>query len=137
MRFSIVGFLISLQFTACAEAEQQCLPYGPAAITLSGRVIHRQAYGEPGYGEDPAHDAIERYEALKLDQPVCVVQKGKDEVDVDEKDVSLVQLVFLKPTYSAAANVHVWVTGTLFHGITGHHHTTILIQVEKVERRNG
>ena len=110
--------------------------YEPEMVVLSGTVVRFQAYGEPGYGEDPRHDAIERYEALKLDVPICILQQTKDGIDTDEANVRLVQLVFSNPPYSTPAGVHVEISGTVFHAHTGHHHTTVLMTVQQVARRS-
>lgn len=62
--------------SASAQAQGRCFLYEPEVVVLHGMVLRFQAYGEPGYGEDPAHDTVERYEALKLVAPICVLEQG-------------------------------------------------------------
>lgn len=108
-----------------------CVPYEPAVVTLSGTLVVQQAYGAPNYGGTPAQDTVERYYALQLDRPICV-DTGHD-TDVPEADVRVLQLVMgMLP--SAPAGAHASVTGTLFHGISGHHHTPVLLSVRTIAR---
>jgi Domain of unknown function (DUF4431) len=73
-----------------------------------------------------------------LDDPICVNGKRNDSQDIEaEKDVRKVQIVY-RNGYPKGGN---WIdhrasiTGTLFHAITGHHHTKVLIEAGKTGMR--
>lgn len=114
-----------------------CLDYEPALVTLQGSIALKPAYGPPGFGEDPEHDAREDYLAFILETPVCTAASPKpDTDDVAEADIRAMQLVF--PGSEAFRNAKRWigkkisVTGGLYHGFTGHHHTTVLLTVKDI-----
>jgi hypothetical protein len=123
-------FLLS----SIASAEQ-CLQYEPETVTIQGSVFLKPAYGPPGFGEDPRHDAREDYLALTLDTPMCVTASSKPQTeDVAESAIKTVQLVFRNSEAFRRAKHWVGkktsVTGSLYHGFTGHHHTTVLLKVD-------
>ena len=106
-------------------------------VTLTGTITRHMEYGPPSYGEDPVHDAKEVYWYLELDHPICA--NGKDEGSPDmqgEKDVRKLQIVYL----NGYPKGHGWVghrasiTGTLFHAISGHHHTDVLITARRTTK---
>src|SRR5262245_45923063 len=79
-------------------ADSSCFEYGPTIVTLTGTITRRTEYGPPGYGEDPAHDAQERYWYLELDVPICVNGKGETENSPEmegENGVRKLQIVSL------------------------------------------
>jgi hypothetical protein len=97
---------------------------------LAGTIASREYYGPPGYGETPAIDRRERQAVLLLDQPTCV-DRSADGNDGPETGQKVVTLVPLKRDVRLAMhlNQHVKVRGKLFHAISGHHHTPLLIQL--------
>jgi|SRR5580704_17561300 hypothetical protein len=121
----------ALAMPACARAGT-CLKYEPTRVVLSGTISTKLAYGPPGYGEDPAHDARERYLNLTLDNPICV-DSGVSPNDDSERNERSLQMVFFDDHsfQSKWMGQHVAVTGTLFHAISGHHHTKVLIIVNE------
>jgi hypothetical protein len=123
----IVLLAASLQ----ASAQTACLHYG-GEVTLAGVVELHEFYGPPGYGENPASDARERQALLKLDTPICV-EPGSDDQDEAERNQARVTLV--PPASNVALSGyqgrHVTVKGKLFHAISGHHHTPVLIQLQQ------
>lgn len=137
--FAAVGIGLSLSFTDSAPAaDNSCLPYGPAVVTLSGKITSHLEYGAPGYGEDPAHDAKDIYWYLDLAKPICVNGKDEDSPEMSsEDDVRRIQIVFYHGYPGPRKH---WVghratiTGTLFHSITGHHHTSVLIESNNIAR---
>jgi hypothetical protein len=122
-------------FLAAAEsilAADGCFSYEPARVELTGKVSKKQAFGPPNYGEDPAHDRRETYLVLVLNAPLCVTGDPKSPTNNEsETDVREVQLVFApgQSIRRSWLNRQVSVSGTLFHAITGHHRTKVLIQV--------
>lgn len=110
-----------------------CLPYEPVPVELRG-VLSRQTFpGPPNYESVEAGDRPETYWILTLDRPVCVEGTAGDDTNVPEKGVRRVQLVLTEGQYSACGSLigkKVTVSGTLFHAITGHHHTSVLMSVQ-------
>ena len=126
-----------LHFKESNAAGSKCLEYGPAIVTLTGTLARHLEYGPPNYGEDPAHDAKEVYWYLQLRDPICVNGK-KDTAEMeDENNVRQVQIVYLNgyPKGDRWINHRASVTGTLFHAMTGHHHTKVLIEARKTSLR--
>ena len=91
------------------------------------------AYGPPTFGEHPQTDHKETFFSLTLDQSLCVLQ-GDTLEDEGEGEVRQVQLVFLDEKFppESVRGHHVFVTGTLFHQNTAHHHTKVLMTVKSV-----
>ena len=75
--------LLGVPLTLCGAAEgADCLNYGPAVATLTGKITARTTFGPPNYGEDPAHDRREKYWYLNLDAPICVNGNGLDDPEI-------------------------------------------------------
>jgi hypothetical protein len=114
------------------------LDYESAIVTVQGSVLLTPAYGAPGFGEDPKLDAREDYLELTLDTPACVTASSKFTDDVAETDIKTMQLVFR--TGEAFQKAKRWigkqvsVVGSLYHGFTGHHHTTVLLKVKEIRQ---
>ena len=120
-------------------ADGACLEYEPAVVTLTGTITRHMEYGPPGYGEDPAHDAKEVYWYLELNNPICVNGKDEDSPDMQgEKDVRKLQIVYPMgyPKGGGWIGHRASITGTLFHAISGHHHTNVLITAHRTTRVN-
>jgi Domain of unknown function (DUF4431) len=140
MRIGILKTLVALGatfFVSSVVSARECLDYEPAMITIQGSVSLKPAYGPPGFGEDPKHDAREDYLALTLDAPVCMKASSEPHTDdVSETEIKAMQLVFRNG--EAFKQTEQWiekrisVTGSLFHGFTGHHHTTVLLKVKEI-----
>jgi Domain of unknown function (DUF4431) len=139
MRGSAIGVVVAIaaaafHSTPSVAADRACLDYEPAVVTLSGTITKHMNYGPPNYGEDPARDAKEFSWYLELDDPVCVNGKNDDSPEGEaEKNVRKLQIVYLNghPKGDGWINHRVSIEGTLFHAITGHHHTNVLIQADK------
>ena len=112
------------------------LRYEPAVVKLSGILVMDAHYGPPGYGEEPENDEIEQSWILKLDRRVDVI--GDPYSDLNSDPVGDVLRVQLVNTSKTKLNEHVaqrvMLEGMLFHSHTGHHHTKVLLQVQKVTR---
>jgi len=127
-----------LHLKASNAADSRCHEYGPAIVTLTGTVARHMEYGPPNYGEDPAHDAKEVYWYLQLDDPICVNgKKDRSEEMEGEKSVGKIQIVYLDgyPKGDKWINHRASITGTLFHAVTGHHHTKVLIEARQTGMR--
>jgi hypothetical protein len=118
-----------------AAAKDACFRYEPARTTLEGKVYIFDAFGPPGFGENPEADAKETYFGLTFISPICVRGRPGDPVNSQtEWHVGVVQLVVpdaLRPRIASGEGVRL--TGVLFHGFTGHHHSDVLMDVTKVE----
>lgn len=109
-----------------------CLSYEPAVVTLTGKITEHVAYGPPNYGEDPKHDAKERYIQIDLDHPICVTGTDFNHREDPEMNVQHLELVYYPyPFKKRWLRKHVSIAGTLFHGFTGHHHTQVLATVSE------
>lgn len=140
MNVAILRSLVAIGATiilSSAVSAGECLNYEPAIVSIQGRVSLKPAYGPPGYGEDPKHDAHEDYLALTFDAPVCVTASSKPHSeDVGETDIKTMQLAF--PTAKAFQDAKQWigkhtsVNGSLYHAFSGHHHTLVLMTVQEI-----
>jgi hypothetical protein len=127
-----------LHVRASNAADSKCLEYGPAIVALTGTIVRHMEYGPPNYGEDPAHDAKELGWYLQLHDPICVNgKKDTSEETEEENNVRKVQIVYPNgyPKGDHWISHRASITGTLFHAVTGHHHTKVLIEARKTSLR--
>jgi Domain of unknown function (DUF4431) len=136
MKIRILRTLVALgtYFVSSIASAEQCLQYEPVTVAIQGSVSLIPAYGPPGFGENPRHDAHEDYLALTLNTSMCVTASSKPQTEnVAEGDIKTVQLVFRNSEAFQRAKLWIGkkisVTGSLYHGFTGHHHTTVLLKV--------
>lgn len=131
-----LGLALAVSWAGQAQAGP-CLGYEPQSVTLTGVITRHMNYGPPNYGEDPAHDEKETYWRLDLAKPICVkgdsADPSKDANTEDERNIRHLEIVYSNgyPVGPGWVGHRVTVTGTLFHRITGHHHTTVLITAVK------
>jgi hypothetical protein len=127
-RMRVKGFalILAMMSAPCAEAVPRCYQYGPELVAVTGRIFLRTDFGPPGYGEDPATDSRERHIYIKLDEPLCADEDAEGEAEANVRAMEMVYFIHL-PFKHEWVGKHVSVTGTLFHGITGHHWTKVLI----------
>jgi hypothetical protein len=120
----------------CTRVPNEQLRYEPAMVKLSGILVMDAYYGPPNYGEEPETDEIEQGWALKLDRPVDVLADPNSDINTEAaEDVWRVQLVAgPKMRLGAHLGQRVMLEGTLFHSHTAHHHTKVLLEVQKVTR---
>ena len=116
-----------------------CLEYEPATISLKGKLVRRTFPGPPNYESVASGDASETYWLLELERPICV--NGKPNQDTPEadpaKDVREVQLMVAPEMYKTRRSLVgglVVATGSLYHGISGHHHTEVLLDTKSLEK---
>ncbi|WP_322404040.1 DUF4431 domain-containing protein [Massilia luteola] len=94
---------------------------------MSGTVTIETFFGPPGYGESPATDLKEQQAILHLTKPLCTVASQDNPAEHDQATVTLVPMG--KFSLQPFAGKLVTVSGPLFHAITGHHHTPVLIAI--------
>lgn len=124
----IVWKLLCMSLIACtASSVSACENYEQPGTTLAGTVTVETFYGPPGFGESPETDAKERQAILHLVKPLCTLASGEDPAEQDQVSVTLVPMDDLKLRDFVGKTVRV--RGSLFHAITGHHHTAVLIAI--------
>jgi hypothetical protein len=63
------------------------------------------------------------------------VLAGDDQDEPSERAIRQIQIAFINmPFDKTLPEQRVRVTGTLFHAVSGHHHTKVLISPVKIER---
>jgi hypothetical protein len=131
----ILLFMLSLFAGLVFGQSKDCLKYEPNMVSVTG-IVERDTFpGHPNYESIKAGDEPEVYWILKLSKPVCVTGKPNDDLNESEKNIIEMQLVLTEAQYKEFHNFigkKVIINGTLFHGITAHHKTTVLIKVEKM-----
>lgn len=126
-----------LLFIPIANAENRLVYYEPIIVKLSGVIDVKDSPGPPNYESVENGDAAETGYYLKLPQSIDVVtpnvKSGTDECDEPEKNIHVVQLVIRHDSDwpKIRKGNHVTLTGTLFHAISGHHHTRVLMFVDE------
>jgi hypothetical protein len=94
--------------------------------------------GPPNYRSIENGDTKEEALIIKVETHFCV-KSGPDHVlnNEEEENQSKLQLVILDeslwPKIHILIGKKVKVTGTLFHAITGHHKTPVLMILKKIE----
>jgi hypothetical protein len=120
----------------CSYANaQRCLEYGPS-ISLTGILRSQVFAGPPNYESIRRGDRKETAIILTLVASTCTTGNDPGGVDVPETGIREMQLVVMKSadwkTIRRRMGKRVTVTGTLFHSITGHHRTKVLIDVANI-----
>jgi hypothetical protein len=106
-----------------------CKKYGLPTTTLVGTATLETSYGPPGYGESPQTDSQERQAILHLDKPLCTLASDDDPSEEDQVRVTLAPMGNLSLREFVGKTVSV--RGSLFHAVTGHHHTKVLIAIRE------
>ena len=120
----------------CSYANAQgCLEYGPS-ISLTGTLRSQAFAGPPNYESIRRGDRKETAIILTLVISICTAGNDSAGIDVSETGIREMQLVVIRPadwkTIRRRMGKRVTVTGTLFHSITGHHRTKVLIDVANI-----
>lgn len=121
---------------ALASVRPDVCNYEPRTAELRGTIELQTFPGRPGYESIQNGDEVERGWYLRLKQPI-EVQKNDKDTDPNastEKNVRILQLA-MKDDISAGQiplKKEVCVSGHLFHAISGHHHTRVLIDVQRI-----
>jgi hypothetical protein len=134
---TLLLLLILLTSSEPSSLAQKCVAYEPDTVSLAGTIKRRTFAGAPNYESVARGDQPEQVWVLRLARPICVSASGDQE---EEKNVSDLQLVFTDaekeyPRYRSFVGRRVTVNGTLFHAHTGHHHTSVLLTVNRISKR--
>ena len=128
----IIGLLFSVSLHVAAA---QCLEYEPNVVNLSGTLVRETHPGPPNYEGVSSRDEEETIWVLQLKDTICVL--ASDEINVREDGIKEVQLVLKPEQYRQFRNLlgqQVRVTGTLFHGHTGHHYKPLLLKTSDISK---
>ena len=136
LRILYLSFMLLLMSAAPALA-QQCLSYEPAEVSLAGRISRQTCPGPPNYQSIRRGDRPEISWVLHLQRPVCVTG-NTNEFNEAEQRVTDLQLILEPEEYKRFSKFvgtkrSVTVSGTLTHAQTGHHHTSVLIDVSNIK----
>jgi len=116
------------------EHKQGYYSYEPAISTISGMVRLEKFYGRPGFGETPKIDEPEDSWILYPEKPINMNQSSDIESNNGKIGVTKIHLTETKRFDLASYSGKVLrVSGTLWGAITGHHHASVLMTVQKVE----
>lgn len=126
----IVWKVLYISLVGCTALRvSACEKYGLPDTTLVGTVTLETFYGPPGYGESPKTDSKERQVILHLAKPLCTLSSDDEPAEQDQAKVTLVPLDNL--SLQDFVGKVVAVRGSLFHAMTGHHHTDVLIAIRE------
>lgn len=132
MKIKKITFFIAICFfTSLVFAANQSLHYKPKIVTLTGIIKIKTFPGAPNYESVELGDDLEPCPYLILDHPIDVIVSPKDQDPNAEPEKNL-KIIQIAPQSNSNWNEkyvgkHVYVTGTLYHAIFGHHHTKVLI----------
>ena len=130
--------LVSIYFLSpFSIAKNQFVYYEPKSVELNGTIITLKFPGPPNYESIKNGDADETGPYLILNNPIDVrlVPKVQMSNDEPENNVKIIQLVVYnsKDWKKVKQGNYVHITGKLFHALSGHHHTRILLTINKIK----
>ncbi|SFU98489.1 DUF4431 domain-containing protein [Halomonas korlensis] len=134
---SVISVLMLLPGPVVAEGDGGCLVDGEPA-ELTGKVWRETFPGPPNYESIQDGDEPQTYWILTTDQPYCGEAYSMESGDAYRipGELTRFQLVLDSDQYRDNQSLvfeNATVTGSLFAGHTGHHHTAMLIDVEAIE----
>ncbi|MBF8263933.1 MAG: hypothetical protein HW387_1598 [Parachlamydiales bacterium] len=121
---------IILSYTATDSAQAPVVVhYEPSIVQLTGTLKECICPGPPEYENIEMGDAPERIFVLMLDHPVHVRELApkKDFLDEPEDNVTEIQVAASSSEAQPILGKHVKISGTLFHAITAHHRTEVIM----------
>ncbi len=135
VRKILVPCLLLGTVPSAGAVDTPCLRYEPASVVLKGKVKQVIFPGPPHYASVQGGDRAEPCWVLYLPSSVCVEGNPKDYMNSEtEKNVSELQLIVLgRRKYRKLLGKSVSVKGRLLHAYTWHHHTSVLVQVERMK----
>lgn len=111
--------------------------FEPNISTLEGTLVTKTFYGPPGYGENPDTDTKETAYILELNKDISVLAQAKDAINTSQSGIKEIQIVPADEKkheeLQAYVDKTIRVQGTLFSAHTGHHHSDILLTLDKIE----
>jgi hypothetical protein len=132
-----IVFAASASGVGQSKAVSLCLAYEPSVVKLSGNLTRKVYPGSPNYESTQKGDRPEAGWYLHLDKAICVDEdKADPQLNPAHTDLRIIQLVVspeLYMKYRSMVGKHVIAVGTLFGEHTAHHHTPVLLTVNKFE----
>jgi len=136
-------FLLLL-FSAGVLAKSPVVTYEPTKVELTGALDLQTFPGPPNYESIKEGDEAERYFYLKLDSPIDVIPQVEGHPTVvnpdPERNVKVMMLAISgedDALWSRFRKVgrggRVRIIGTLYHRWTGHHHSRVILNVDRME----
>lgn len=104
------------------------LHLGTETVELSGVLREEPFWGPPGYGEDTTVDKKETAYMLIPENPFDVSISGK----IIARSMKKIQLASTTPLEDLK-DKFVIVSGSFYEAATGHHHTPVLMSVDKIK----
>jgi hypothetical protein len=124
---------ILLVFLSSAAQAEQCLSYS-GAVEIVGKLSRHTFAEQPGYESIANGDAAATYFFVSPIKSLCVVEGIADDNEPSENNITRVQLVFPTGTSVNSFNSlrpllgnNIKCVGNLFHSISGHHHSPVLL----------
>ena len=111
------------------------VPYEPDIVRLTGILRESICPGPPEYESVERGDTPEHIFVLVLDSPIHVkdIPSKKNSWNEPEDNVSEIQVAASRTDAQHLVNKRVAITGSLFHAITAHHRTEVIMTNKKVE----
>ena len=131
MKFLPLALLVFCSLSSAAG----CLTY-TTEVTLRGKLSRHTFAEQPNYESIANGDHAASYFFVSPSIPFCVAAGTPNNEELAEQGVTQVQLVFnssgdsyahLRPYLGKAVECR----GILFHAITGHHHSAVLLSEAK------
>ena len=137
MRLSVVTLILAVFWSVLpAHAATPCLHFEPAVESIVGTLVRKTFPGPPNYEDIKKGDQAETGWYVNLMAPVCLTGTPGDDLNSEDvAGVKLIQLVLTHDEYKTHTRLvgkKVKATGTFFTGHTGHHHTDVLISVDRI-----
>lgn len=126
----IILFLCCLQIGALHNGWATAYKWDQI-VTFKGKIAYEKFYGPPNFGETPETDQKVEVPILRTEHPVDIentVSGGLSSIKGQRK----IQLIIRKKKLKKH-DLCVEVTGTLFEAVNGHHHTSVLLDVDKIK----
>jgi hypothetical protein len=137
MRYFVVLLITYFVAVSLSLAKTVTLHYAPEKVTLAGKLRLETFPGPPNYESISDGDAIEAGAYLILDQPIQVdLYPGAPiNTEICESNVRVLHIASSKDIdwKMVRQQKHVVICGTLFHALTGHHHSRVLIWAEQIK----
>ncbi|WP_431312763.1 DUF4431 domain-containing protein [Roseateles agri] len=129
---------LALLLLACGgsvRAAPPCLSYTSAEV--SGTLVRQTFAEQPNYESIAAGDAPATYFFLKGAKPSCVAAGSNTSTEPAERNIRWFQLVLATPAaydeLRPSLGNSITCRGSLFHSISGHHHSRVLLQVDSCD----
>ncbi len=111
------------------------VPYEPDIVQLAGVLRESICPGPPEYTSIETGDTPERIFVLHLDSPIHVrdVNFKKNSWNEPEDNVSTIQVAVSPIDAQCFVNRPVIIIGSLFHAITAHHRTEVIMINNRID----